>query len=204
MLKNITLVVTALALGACSTNTYKIKSENGKVLNKVPEWYMADIAEKKACDLKIFDTKDNEKQCIFGVATAVSPDLQLAIEKAKMLAKSELADIIKGEMNKESKQFIKELGKTETKTVVTEVETIVVNIISDTPVRGYEIFAQDVTLTKNGYYRTWIGMRLPLGEYNKMFNYTIEQAVDAYNLNDESQKAWDKLKKDKDDNNSLQ
>ena len=46
-----------------------------------------------------------------------------------MMAKSELADIIKGEMNKESKQFIKELGKTETKTVVTEVETIVVNII---------------------------------------------------------------------------
>ena len=203
MLKNITLVVTALALGACSTNTYKIKSENGKVLNKVPEWYMADIAEKKACDLKIFDTKDNEKQCIFGVATAVSPDLQLAIEKAKMLAKSELADIIKGEMNKESKQFIKELGKTETKTVVTEVETIVVNIISDTPVRGYEIFAQDVTLTKNGYYRTWIGMRLPLGEYNKMYNYTIEQAVDAYNLNDESKQAWDNLKKKKDDNNNL-
>jgi hypothetical protein len=47
-------------------------------------------------------------------------------------------------------------------------------------------------------------MRLPLGEYNKMFNYTIEQAVDAYNLNGESQKAWDKLKKDKDVNNSLQ
>jgi hypothetical protein len=46
-------------------------------------------------------------------------------------------------------------------------------------------------------------MRLPLGEYNKMFNYTIEQAVDAYNLNGESQKAWDNLKKKKDDNNSL-
>ena len=42
--------------------------------------------------------------------------------------------------------------------------------------RGYEIFAQDVTLTKNGYYRTWIGMRLPLGKFNKMYNYTIEQA----------------------------
>jgi len=45
---------------------------------------------------------------------------------------------------------------------------------------------------------------LPLGEFNKMYNYTIEQAVDAYNLNGESQKAWDNLKKvDKDDNNSL-
>ena len=46
-------------------------------------------------------------------------------------------------------------------------------------------------------------MRLPLCEFNKMYNYTIEQAVDAYNLNDESQKAWEKLKKKTDDDNSL-
>jgi hypothetical protein len=118
-----------------------------------------------------------------------------------MMAKSELADIIKGEMNKESKQFITELGKTETKTVVSEVESALVNKIENTPVRGYEIFAQDVTLTKNGYYRTWIGMRLPLGKFNKMYNYTVEQAVDAYNLNGESKKAWDNLKKNNDDNN---
>ena len=121
-----------------------------------------------------------------------------------MLAKSELADIIKGEMNKESKQFITELGKTETKTIVSEVESVLVNIISETPVRGYEIFAQDVTLTKNGYYRVWVGLRLPLGKYNKMFNYTIEQAVDAYNLNEASVKAWNDLKKKTDDNNDLQ
>ncbi len=44
-------------------------------------------------------------------------------------------------------------------------------------------------------------MRLPLGKYNKMYNYTIEQAVDAYNLNAESKKAWDNLKKENDNNN---
>src|SRR6056300_1078085 len=206
-LKTLTAVLAVASLTACSSmnSTYKIKSEKGDVVDKVPAWYMADINESKACNTSIFTSEDNDKQCIYGVATAVSPDLQLSIEKAKMMAKSELADIIKGEMNKESKQFIKELGKTETKTVVTEVETAIVNVITDTPVRGYEIFAQDVTLTKNGYYRTWIGMRLPLGEFNKMYNYTIEQAVDAYNLNGESQKAWDNLKKvEKDDNNSLQ
>ena len=197
-------VLAIASLSACSSmnSTYKIKSEKGNIVDKVPSWYMADINESKACDLKLLSKKDNDKQCIYGVATAVSPDLQLSIEKAKMMAKSELADIIKGEMNKESKQFIKELGKTETKTVVTEVETVLVNIISETPVWGYEIFAQDVTLTKNGYYRTWIGIRLPLGKFNKMYNYTIEQAVDAYNLNEESIKAWDNLKK-KDDDNSL-
>jgi hypothetical protein len=202
-LKTIGAILAIASLSACSSmnGTYKIKSEKGNVVDKVPAWYMADINESKACDTSWLTSEDNDKQCIYGVATAVSPDLQLSIEKAKMMAKSELADIIKGEMNKESKQFIKELGKTETKTVVTEVETAIVNIISDTPVRGYEIFAQDVTLTKAGYYRTWIGMRLPLGKFNKMYNYTIEQAVDAYNLNTESKKAWDNLKKD--DNNNL-
>ena len=202
-LKTIATILAVTSLTACSSmnSTYKIKSEKGNVVDKVPAWYMADINETKACDLKFFDKEDNDKQCIYGVATAVSPDLQLSIEKAKMMAKSELADIIKGEMNKESKQFITELGKTETKTVVSEVESAIVNTISNTPVRGYEIFAQDVTLTKNGYYRTWIGMRLPLGKFNKMYNYTIEQAVDAYNLNGESKKAWDNLKKNNDNNN---
>ena len=183
-LKMLGAVLAIASLSACSSmnSTYKIKSEKGNVVDKVPAWYMADINESKACDLKLLSKKDNDKQCIYGVATAVSPDLQLSIEKAKMMAKSELADIIKGEMNKESKQFIKELGKTETKTVVTEVETIIVNIITDTPVRGYEIFAQDVTLTKNGYYRTWIGMRLPLGEFNKMYDYTIAEVVDSHKI----------------------
>jgi hypothetical protein len=209
MMKNklkIGIAILAIAgLSACSGlgGSYKIKSEKGDVVDTVPKWYMADFSQTKACDTPRFG-EDKDRQCIFGVATAVSPDLQLAIEKGKMLAKSELADIIKGEMNKESKQFIIELGKTETKTIVSEVESVLVNIISETPVRGYEIFAQDVTLTKNGYYRVWVGLRLPLGKYNKMFNYTIEQAVDAYNLNEASVKAWNDLKKKDDDNNDLQ
>ena len=202
--KNIILSLFVLTmLGACSAGNYKIKSERGDIVDTVPKWYMADFNEKKACDLSWITKKDDDKVCVFGVGTAVSPDLNLAIEKAKMIAKAELADIIKGEMNKESKQFIKELGKTEKKTIVTEVESVLFNIIKDTPVRGYEIFEQDVTLTKTGYYRAWIGLRLPMGEYNKMFDYTIEQAVDAYNLNEASKKAWDKLKSNDNEDNNL-
>ena len=192
-LKLLLVVGAGLLLANCSSTTYKIKSENSKVVNSVPKWYMADFSENKACDLKIFDKKDDDKQCIFGAGTAVSPDLNLSIEKAKMIAKAELADIIKGEMNKQSKQFITELGKTETKTIVSEVESTLINVIKDTPVRGYEVFAQDVTMTKNGYYRAWIGLRLPLGEFNKMYNYNIEQAVDAYNLKESAQRAYKNL-----------
>jgi hypothetical protein len=136
-------VVSVLMLGLFLTNcagNYKIKKESGgNVVDSVPSWYMADISESKACDKAIFG-KDKDKVCIYGVGTAVSPDLNLSIEKAKMIAKAELADIIKGEMNKQSKQFVTELGKTNTKTVVSEVESTLVNVIKDTPVRGYEVF----------------------------------------------------------------
>ena len=200
-------IMGAVALGLlvanCSGTNYKIKTEKSKVLNEVPKWYVNDFSKKKACNTPRFG-KDKDKMCIFGVATAVSPDLQLAIEKGKMLAKSELADIIAGEMNKESKQFITELGKTNTKTVVSEVESILVNKISNTPVRGYEIFKQDVTLTKNGYYRVWIGLRLPLGEYNKMYNFTIAEAVDAYNLKEKAQIKYKELMKDDNGNSNIQ
>ena len=198
-------VVSVLMLGLFLTNcagNYKIKKESGgNVVDSVPSWYMADISESKACDKAIFG-KDKDKVCIYGVGTAVSPDLNLSIEKAKMIAKAELADIIKGEMNKQSKQFVTELGKTNTKTIVSEVESTLVNVIKDTPVRGYEVFAQDVTLTKNNYYRAWIGLRLPMGEFNKMYNYTIEEAVDAYNLKSKAQIAYDKVLENTNDKNS--
>ena len=200
--KIVSMLAAGLMLANCA-GTYNIKSEKGNVVDKVPQWYMADINDSKACDKKIFG-KDKDKVCIYGVGTAVSPDLNLAIEKAKMLAKSELADIIKGEMNKESKQFITELGKTETKTIVSEVESVLVNVIKDTKVRGYEIFEQDVTLTKNGYYRAWIGLRLPMGEFNKMYNFTIEEAVDAYNLKSKAKIAYENLVGNKDENSNIQ
>ena len=189
--KVITALLMSVMLTNCASN-YNIKSEKGNVVDKVPKWYMADINDSKACDKKIFG-KDKDKVCIYGVGTAVSPDLNLAIEKAKMLAKAELADIIKGEMNKKSSQFITELGKTQKKTIVSEVESVLVNVIKDTKVRGYEIFEQDVTLTKNGYYRAWIGLRLPMGEFNKMYNFTIEEAVDAYNLKEKANIAYENL-----------
>ena len=72
---------------------YQIRKSN--VVDKVPQWYMADINDSKACDKKNL-CKDKDKVCIYGVGTdAVSPDLNLAIEKAKMLAKTNLLILLK-------------------------------------------------------------------------------------------------------------
>ena len=192
-----------LLVANCSGTNYKIKTEKSKVLNEVPKWYVNDFSKKKACNTPRFG-KDKNKMCIFGVSTAVSPDLQLAIEKGMMVAKSELADKVKGEMNKSSKIFITELGKNHNKTTVSEVESTIVNLIMKTPVRGYEIFAKDITMTKNGYYRVWIGLRLPMGEYNKMYNFTIAEAVDAYNVKSKAKVAFEKLEENTNGNNNIQ
>ena len=192
----------SLLLTNCASQ-YKIKTEKSKTLNEVPKWFVNDFSQKKACNTPTFG-KDKDKMCIFGVGTSTSPDLQLAIEKGMMIAKSELADIVKGEMNKSSKIFITELGKNHNKTTVSEVESTIVNLIKETPVRGYEIFAKDITMTKNGYYRVWIGLRLPMGEYNKMYNFTIAEAVDAYNVKEKAAIAYENLIGNNDGNNNIQ
>tara|TARA_B100000683_G_scaffold221831_1_gene219175 strand:- start:362 stop:982 length:621 start_codon:yes stop_codon:yes gene_type:complete len=206
-MKKYVKVMGALALGLivanCSGTNYKIKTEKSKTLNEVPKWYVDDFSQKKACGTTTFG-KNKSKVCIFGKGTAVSPDLQLAIEKGMMIAKSELADIVKGEMNKSSKIFITELGKNHNKTTVSEVESTIVNLIKETPVRGYEIFAKDITMTKNGYYRVWIGLRLPMGEYNKMYNFTIAEAVDAYNVKEKAKIAYEELIGKDNGNNNIQ
>jgi len=192
----------SLLLTNCASH-YKIKKEKSKIVESVPKWYVNDFSDKKACDTPTFG-KNKDRMCIFGVATAVSPDLQLAIEKGMMIAKSELADIVKGEMNKSSKIFITELGKQHNKTTVSEVESTIVNLITNTPVRGYEIFAKDITMTKNGYYRVWIGLRLPMGDYNKMYNFTIAEAVDAYNVKSKAKVAFEKLESQSNEDSNIQ
>lgn len=186
--KTVGVLLFAVLLTNCSSTKYKIKQESDKIVTEVPQWYMANFDDKKHCDISMWANKpivkseDDDKVCIYGVGTSVSPSLELAIEKAKLIAKAEMADIVAGEMNKKAKIFVTEIGKTNQKTVVEEVETALVNVISNTPVRGYEIFAQEVTRTKKGYYRAWIGLRLPLGEFNKMYDYTIAEVVDSHKI----------------------
>ena len=196
-MRYIMLVVIGLLGVGCSSTTYQIKSESGQVVNTVPSWFMADIKESKACDLSMWTKKDNNKKCIYGMGTAVSPSLDLAIEKAKMKAKADLADLVKGEMNKQSKQYAKEIGTSvNKKQVANDFETVTVNEIKATVVKGYEIFEQDVTLTVNGNYRAWVGLRLPLGEFNKLYEYNAEQILNAYKVEDKSKEAYSNLMKE--------
>jgi len=51
-------------------------------------------------------------------------------------------------------------------------------------------------MTKNGYYRAWIGLRLPLGEFNKMYNYAVIDVVDAFELKKKAEEAYKSIEQD--------
>ena len=86
MMKTILIALLALTLTNCAGNTYKVKQEatdKNRVLNQVPQWYIdAGIEEG------IIFNRDADLY-VYGVGQGSSPDLQLAIEKAMMIAKAE-------------------------------------------------------------------------------------------------------------------
>jgi len=180
----------SLLLAACGS-THTIKQEASfdtegsvqQVLTEVPQWYLDHDVKKGLV------TNRDADQFIYGVGTAVSPDLQLAIEKAMLVAKADLADQMRGQMNKKAEMYITELGAEGNKQVATRVESTIVNLIKNTKVVGYEQFEKDVFITADQNYRTYVGLRWSHTDSNRLFNYIqdeinkeIEMAADVDDL----------------------
>ena len=127
MMKVIMIALLALGLTNCSQSNYKVNKEvnkEGRVLDKVPQWYVdATINEG------IILNRD-ANTFIYSVGQGTSPDLQLALEKAMMIAKAELADKLQGQMNKRTDLYITEVGQDNSKQVVSKIEETVVKVLN--------------------------------------------------------------------------
>ncbi len=142
MTKIILLFVAGLMLAQCST--YKIKPDMSKsgVVNKTPKWYV--------------DYKHETMFKYQEAATAVSPDMELAVKKATLLAKAKLVDRINGEMNNRTTISKNEAGTNEDLNVEANSQDVLVNMIEDTLARGYEVTKQEMYLTKSKSYRVYV------------------------------------------------
>ena len=177
-----------LFVAACSGTT-KVKNEGETktgMIEEIPSWY----AEKKG-NKGVLNQKD--KFYVYGVGTATSPDLQLAMEKAKIIAKADIADVLQGEINGKSQTYIEEVGQDMAKTTVTETNNTIINIIKNTQVQGYEQWKVEVSITPNKEYRVWMGLQLPLGEYNKLIDYVKNQAALQLNSISKGEERFEEL-----------
>ena len=190
MMKVIVIALLALGLTNCAQPNYKVNKETnteGRTLDKVPQWYI-----DAKIDKGYFKNKDADVY-IYSVGQGNSPDLQLAIEKAMMIAKAELADKLQGQMNKRTDLYITEIGSEGNKKVVSKIEETIVNVVRDTMIQGYEAWEKAVYETPNGEYRVYIGLKIGVGDANRLADYIAKSAVDAVDVDTLAKTAIDQV-----------
>ena len=191
MIKIILIALLTLFLTNCAQKSYEVKQEakidDGRLLNEVPQWYIDAEIEKGL--IKDRDAEDY----IYAVGQGTSPDLQLAVEKAIMIAKANLADQLEGEMNKRSELYITEIGQEGNKEVASKVESTIVNVIQKTTVVGYEEWNKAVFETPNGQYRVYIGLKMGIGDANRLAEYIVANANSAVDINKLAEEAIDEV-----------
>jgi hypothetical protein len=168
-----------MAVIGCS-NTYEVKQEanmkDNRLLNEVPQWYI-----DASIDEGILFDRDAEKY-IYSVGQGTSPDLQLAIQKATLIAKASLADQLKGEMNQRSELYTTEIGSNRNIEVASKVEDTIVNVVAKTMVQGYEQWEKAVYETPLGRYRVYIGLKMGVGDANRLAEYIAANANNDVNI----------------------
>lgn len=179
MTKMILMLVTGLMLAQCST--YKIKPDMNKsgVVNKTPKWYV-----------------DYNHETMFKyqeAATAVSPDMELAVKKATLLAKAKLVDRINGEMNNRTTITKNEAGTNEDLNVTAGSQDVIVNVIEDTLARGYEVTKQEMFITKTKSYRAYVMIEISKKEVEEIINQVNKRRLAVIDTKAISEQAKDIL-----------
>ena len=189
-MKTILIALLALTLTNCANTNYKVKQEvkeEGRVLNQVPQWYIDAKIDKG------FVFNRDADLYIYSVGQGSSPDLQLAIEKAMMIAKAELADKLRGQMNKRTDLYITEVGSEGNKEVVSKVEEVIVNVVRATMIQGYESWEKAVYETPDGEYRVYIGLKMGVGDANMLAEYIAKNAISTVDVNTLAKNAIEKV-----------
>jgi hypothetical protein len=169
------VLVAGMLVAQCST--YKIKPDMNKsgVVNKTPKWYV-----------------DYNHETMFKyqeAATAVSPDMELAVKKATLLAKAKLVDRINGEMNNRTTITKNEAGTNEDLNVTAGSQDVIVNVIEDTLARGYEVTKQEMFLTKTKSYRVYVMIEVSKKEVEEIINQVNKRRlalIDTKSINDQA------------------
>jgi hypothetical protein len=145
------------------------------VVNKTPKWYV-----------------DYNHETMFKyqeAATAVSPDMELAVKKATLLAKAKLVDRINGEMNNRTTITKNEAGTNEDLNVTASSQDVIVNVIEDTLARGYEVTKQEMFITKTKSYRVYVMIEVSKKEVEEIINQVNKRRlalIDTKAINDQA------------------
>ena len=129
------------------------------------------------------------EEYIFFAGTGYSSDLAMSREKALLDSQMKLADTLNGAMN----AMIKQQKSDSTGSVVSDKTSITVKkVIANTVMTGYMIEDTKI-LSENRNYRTFILVRYPIGDANRLLKAQLQQKQSMSSSSDDSlQKELDK------------
>ena len=142
MKRTILVVLAGLMLAQCSTYNIKPDMNKSGIVNKTPKWYVKYDRET------LFKYQES--------GTAVSPDMELAVKKAVLLAKAKLVDRVNGEMNNDTIINKVETGTNEDLAVTGNSTDTIKNVIESTLAKGYKVTKSEIFMTKNKSYRAYV------------------------------------------------
>jgi len=166
-IKIISSMAIVAILGACASN-------GTSNVNNCPDHYPKDhckaqntIVKKTAEDVPDWMLiLPDDDEAFYSAGTAVSRDMQLAIDKANLAAKRNLADRIGGELSSQIKEFVVESGDIYSSDLVTvDIERVTRNIMARINVAGYIPDKMEV-YPLGTMYRVYTLIAYPIGAHN--------------------------------------
>lgn len=146
------------------------------VMSKQMYEYQSAQVEQQIDDMPKWYTEiPKEDDAVYAVGTAVTPDLQLAVDIAVLSAKTTLADRVDSRIRSQMKLFKTKLGSTDfDSTVQNNFEQVTRNIIADADVAGYSVKEQDIV--QNGtQYRAYVLLEYKNSTANAVIKTRIQQ-----------------------------
>ncbi len=143
-LSRLILILAAGVLLANCSGTYKVKKDLNKTgaIKQTPKWYVKYDRET------VFKYQES--------GTAVSPDMELAMKKAILLAKAKLLDRVVGEMNNSTIIQKTETGDNEDLAVTSGSKDIINNTVQNMIAEGYLVTKSEIFITRNKSYRAYV------------------------------------------------
>jgi hypothetical protein len=124
---------------------------------KIPAWYL---------------TPPNDEQSLYAVGVATSGDMQFAIDRAVLSAKTDMASQVNSRVSARMNELVRVSGFGKDQVTVAEVERMTQNVVNEINLGGFnrsgyrrekaEVFPEGAG------FRAYVLLRFPLAEVNKM------------------------------------
>jgi len=204
LMSSLAIIATVGVLGACSNKDLTVDG------SPYDNCILIDPGSQQGCDAlkKVVEKNADsvpdwmlnlpaEDESFYSAGTAVSRDMQLAIDKANLAAKRTLADRIGGELSTQLKEFIIESGDMyEGDIIVLDVERTTKNIMARINVAGYRPSKMEI-YPLGTMYRVYTLLEYPMGGANDILVEQIRRNRALY-AHVRSSVAWQELENEVD------